>query len=99
MTDPSGLGRFVRERLEGFPLVHEVANLPHQILVSVDEGLRCSAILVKPGRRHLLLELADRGFGFGDPRLERVDPLLPRLQLARFLARVRVDALLLRVRL
>ena len=88
-----------RQTISSLPPGFTGSNFCSEILVSVDEGLRCSAILVKAGRRHLLLELADRGFGLGDPRLERVDPLLPRLQLARFLARVRVDALLLRVRL
>jgi hypothetical protein len=58
-------------------LVHELAELPHQGLVAVDEGLRLVAIVVKTGRRHGgldllhgLLALCDLRFEIGDLRLD-----------------------------
>ena len=73
--------------------MHQIPDLPHEGLMLVDDRLRGGAIFVEPGRRHLLLDFADGRFGFRDARLQRLDPLLSRLQLARLFPRLGVDAL------
>ena len=65
--------------------------------MAVDERLGSRAIIVESRGGHLLFELANRRFRFSDARLERLDALLPRLHLARFLPRVRIGALFFRV--
>ena len=50
-------------------------------LVAVDDRLSRRAIVVEPRSRHLLLDLSDGGLRFGDPRLERFDARLARLEL------------------
>ena len=40
----------VGDGLQLFPLVHQVADLPHEGLMAIDDGLHGGAILVKPGR-------------------------------------------------
>src|SRR3954465_11085519 len=97
MTIPSGLLRLTNQSRSGFPLLHEVACLPHEGLVTIDNGLRCDAVFVEAWRGHLLFQLANRGFRLGNSRFQRVDPLLPRLELARLLSRLGVGPLLLLV--
>jgi hypothetical protein len=71
--------------VEFFPLIHEVADLPHQGLVAVDHRLGAGAIFVEAGSRHLLLDLPDCRFRVGDARFERGDPGLPRARAFCFL--------------
>src|SRR5687767_5191248 len=75
------------------PLAHQVADLPHEGLVLVDDRARRLVVLVKAGRAHDGLELFDRLLAVRDARLETVDALLPGI--ARFLvtARARLNAL------
>ena len=75
--------------------MHKVSDLPHQSLVTIDEGLRGGAIVVEARRGHGLLELADRGFAFGNACLELVDALLVGLRGALTLPRFSVAAFLL----
>jgi hypothetical protein len=74
--------------------MHEVADLPHEALVAIDDRLGTGAILVKTGRGHLLLDLADCRFGLGDPGFERRDPRLASPRGLLFLSRFGVDAFL-----
>ena len=69
----SGSSGEIRRRLQFFPAVHQMADFPHQPLVPVDDRLRGGAIVVEAGRRHRLLDLANRRFAFGDLALEPVD--------------------------
>jgi hypothetical protein len=62
--------------------------------MAIDERLRGGAIVVEPGRRHRLFELADRGLAFGNARFELIDPLLVCVRGALTLARLAVDAFL-----
>ena len=80
--------------MQQFPLMHQVADLPHQSLVTIDQRLGGRAIVVETRRGHRLLELADRRFAFGDARLELIDALLVGLRLALTLARFGVEAFL-----
>src|SRR5258706_12470370 len=54
MTELLGVsGRIeVRVRLQSFPLVHEVPNLPHQRLMTVDDRLSGYPVVVEAGRGH-----------------------------------------------
>src|SRR6185503_19565987 len=78
--------------------MHQIPDLPHEGLMLVDDRLRGGAILVEPGRGHLQLDFADGRLGFRDARLQRLDPLLPRLQLAGLFPRFGVDSLFFLVR-
>ena len=60
----------------------------------IDDGLSGGAVFVEARRRHGLLELADRGFGFGNARFELIDALLMRLRGALAFARLSVGLLL-----
>ena len=51
-----------------------MADFPHQRLVPVDDRLRGGAIVVEAGRRHRLLDLANRRFAFGDLALQSGGP-------------------------
>ena len=75
--------------------MHEVADLPHQRLVTIDQRLGSGAIVVEARRAHGLFELADRGFAFGDARFELIDALLVGLRGALTLPRFGVAAFLL----
>jgi len=74
--------------------VHQIADFPHQRLVLVDDRLDGLAILIEAGLGHPRFDRANRRLAFLDPRFELIDPLLPRLQLARALPRLGIDALL-----
>jgi hypothetical protein len=74
--------------------MHEVADLPHEALVAIDDRLGTGAILVKAGRGHLLLDLTDCRFGLGDAGFERRDPRLARPRGLLFPTRFGIDALL-----
>ena len=73
-------------RLQSFPLVHEIADFPHQRLVSVGDRFSGLEILVKPGRGHRGFEFLDLRFAFGDPRLQIGDALLKRISRALLLS-------------
>ncbi len=53
-----------------FPVMHELAELPHQGLVAVDERLRLVPIVIKAGGRHRRLDLFHRLLVLGDAGLE-----------------------------
>src|SRR5207245_1679289 len=72
-------GRGAAARLQLFPWMHQVADLPHQRLVAIDERLGGGAILVETGRGHRRLDVADRALALGDARLEIVDARAARL--------------------
>ncbi len=63
----------IQSGLQLFPLMHEIAHLPHQALVPVDNGLRRGPVRIEPLGRHgplefpnLLLDLCNAGFEPGD---------------------------------
>src|SRR5688572_10831961 len=62
--------------LQRFPLADEVAHLPHQRLVPVDQLLRRIAIVIEAGRGHRFLQLLDARLALGDADLEIGDALL-----------------------
>jgi hypothetical protein len=74
--------------------MHEVADLPHEALVPIDDRLGTGAILIKAGCGHLLLDLADCRFGLGDAGFEGGDPRLARPRGLLFFSRFGVDAFL-----
>ena len=43
--------------LQGFPLVHQVADLPHQSLVTTDDIRRGLPVVVEAGRRHFRFQI------------------------------------------
>ena len=72
--------------LQGFPLSDQVADFPHQRLVSVDDRLRRFVIVVKTRLDHsglelldLRLTLSDASFEIGDAPLQRLACALPLL--------------------
>src|SRR5581483_6021648 len=65
--------------LQFLPLVHEIPDLPHQRLMALDNGPGRFPIVVEPGRRHGLLELANRTFDLRDSGLEAIDGRAPLL--------------------
>ena len=93
------LGGKVAEGVELFPLIHEIADLPHQALVAVDHRLGAGAILLEPRGRHLLFDLPDGGFGLCDAGLQCCNSRLAGVGDFLLLARFRVHALLLVVAL
>ena len=84
-----------RRGLQLFPLVHQVADLPHERLMAVDDRLGRGAVVVETRGGHRLFDLADRRFGLGDPRFEPIDLRAPRLFGARASPRLGVRAFLL----
>jgi len=79
--------------LQLFPLMHEVADLPHQGLMAVDERLRGGPIVVEAGRCHCCFDLPDRLLAFGNARFEVVDARAAGVDGARVLAGFGVGAL------
>jgi hypothetical protein len=73
--------------------MHEVANFPHQRLVPVDDLARQFVILVEPGAGHLLLERLELALAFGDPGLERPDPVAKRVDGPLLATRLGIGAL------
>src|SRR5215471_17345885 len=70
-------------RLEGFPLAHEIADLPHEGLMAIARLLRGDVIVVEALPRHRRFELLDLRFAlrdarfeFGDARFQRADFLV-----------------------
>jgi hypothetical protein len=61
------------DRIELFPLMHQIADRPHERLMAIDDRLRCGAILVESWRGHRALDVADGVLAVGDARLELVD--------------------------
>ena len=59
--------------LQLFPLVHQIADLPHQCLMSIDHRLGRCPIGIEPGGGHALLQVPDGPFRFGDPGFEPLD--------------------------
>src|SRR5712691_4391893 len=90
MTIPSDLGGEVDERLQLFPLVDQLADLPHQGLMPVDHRLGVGAVVVETGGGHLRLDVPNRRLALSDSPLERLDARLTRLRRARPLARLPV---------
>ena len=64
--------------LQRFPLRHQVPDLPHERLVSVDHRLGGFVVVVKAGRGHLCLDLLHFRFALGDPRFELLHAAAPR---------------------
>src|SRR5688572_25682450 len=79
--------------LERLPLAHQVADLPHQRLVLVDELLRGVAVVIEPRGGHRRLEFLDPGFAVGDPCFQLGDTLLQRLRGALLLLALHIEAL------
>jgi hypothetical protein len=73
--------------------VHEIADLPHQRLMAIDERLGGGSIVVKARRRHRLLDLADGLLGGGDARFQLLDLRAARLLGARLPPRLRIGSL------
>ena len=80
--------------MQFFPLVHQVADLPHQRLVAVEDRLRGGPVVVEAGGGHRLFELLDRGFGFGNSRFERGEAIAAGLYRFLLFPRLGVDAFL-----
>ncbi len=57
----AGLNRL----LEGFPLVHEVSDLPHEAMVLRHNCLCNFPIVIETGGGHLVFEVPQRLFPFG----------------------------------
>src|ERR671918_2848465 len=85
----------IARRLKRLPLVHQIADLPHEGLMAVDNRLGGRAIVVEAGSRHRLLQFPDRGFALGDSRFEVIDTRTMSLQRALPLARLGIGFLLL----
>ena len=66
-------GGQVGRGLEFLPLMHQIADLPHQRLVAVDDGLGRGAVVIEAGGGHGLFDIADLLLGRGDPGLEILD--------------------------
>src|SRR5439155_15822169 len=90
ITIPSAFGGGIDERLQLFPLMDELADLPHQGLMAVDHRLGVGAVVVETGGSHLRLDVANRRLALGDSPLERLDARLTRLRRPRPLARLPV---------
>jgi hypothetical protein len=72
--------------------MHQVADLPHQRLVAVEDRLRRGSVVVEAGGGHRLFELLNLGFGLGDSRFERGEAITPGLYRLLLFARLGVDA-------
>ena len=70
--------------------MHQIANLPHERLMTVDHRLRRHPIVVEAGCRHGLLQLTDGFFTRGDPGFQLIDFRLVRLSRPLRAARVRI---------
>jgi hypothetical protein len=81
--------------LKLFPLIHEIADLPHERLVAIDDWLGGRAVIIEARRGHRLLQLPDRSLTFRDARLEIVDAGAMRLLFALPLAYLSIGPLLL----
>ena len=81
--------------LQFFPLMHQVAHLPHERLVTIHDRLGGGSIVIEAGCRHQLFELPDRLLAFGDPHLELIDPVAVCLLRPLPLASLGVSPLLL----
>src|SRR5215207_4144406 len=55
---------------QAFPLVHQLADLPHQRLVAINDRLSGVPLLVEPGRSHRRFELGDRALPIGNAGFE-----------------------------
>ena len=66
-------GRF----LEGFPLVHEVPDLPHQALVTGNRRFGDLPVVVEARCRHLGFEGLDGFLTLGDPAFQLSNPPVP----------------------
>ena len=66
--------------------MHELADLPHEGLVAVDQGLCLVAVIVKTRGRHGRLDLLHRLFALGNPGFEVGDLGLPALDVLIALA-------------
>ena len=76
--------------------MHQIAELPHERLMAIDQRLSLFAVVVKPGRRHGGFDFFHRLLAIGDPRFEIRDlslkffrglialPLFGSLTFARF---------------
>jgi hypothetical protein len=85
--------------LESLPLCHQIADLPHQCLVAIDDLLGRVTVVVEPGLRDGRFERLDLAFALRDPPLEVGNPALKRLGLALLLAALGFEALALLARL
>src|SRR5262249_48034941 len=74
--------------------MHEIAHLPHQSLMSVDDWLRSSAVVVKTRSAHGLFDLADGALGVRNSGFELVDSRTTCLFEPRAPPRFGVDAFL-----
>ena len=50
--------------------MHELAELPHEGLMTINQRLGLIAVLVEPGGRHRRLDLLHRLLALGDSRFE-----------------------------
>src|SRR6185436_1539131 len=74
--------------------MHQVADLPHERLMTIDDRLSCGAVLIEPRGRHRLLDLADGLLGLGNACFELFDLGLAGLLGAGRAPRFRIGPLL-----
>src|SRR5262245_30907625 len=65
--------------LQGLPLRHQVANFPHQGLMTIDHLFGGITIFIEAGSRHRRLQLLDQSLTLSDPAFEVRDPLSQRV--------------------
>ena len=53
--------------------MHQIADLPHQCLMAIDDRLCGSSVVVEARRRHRPLDLADGALAVGDLGFELID--------------------------
>src|SRR5262245_13361356 len=78
--------------------MHQIANLPHQRLMLIDDRLRGAAVVVETWSRHLRLDLTDGLLGLSNTRFEILDARSSRRGSACAFACVGIRSLLLFVR-
>ena len=80
--------------LQRFPLVHQVADFPHERLMAADERLGALAFLVEAWGGHLGLDVPNRLLALGDSSFELCNPALTLLDLAALAAGLAVTSFL-----
>jgi len=59
--------------------MHQIADLPHEGLMLVDDRLGVLMVVIEPRSRHRRLDIANRLFPLGNAALKIVDALLSRV--------------------
>ena len=74
MTIPLACIGVIDQGLQFFPLVHEIADFPHELLVPGNDFFGGAALIVEAGRRHAAFERLDGLLVFRDAGLQIGDP-------------------------